>query len=528
MPYSVRLPAVSSPAANQVPGVSVVVITYTPPQSAALQFLSLEPLVLLKPAQTLESHENPDAQLHVRYRHLSPEARAQQLRLERLTALDPTRAADLRPGQAKHTAAGSGLRMAVILMNAADEPFARGRPPDEQMYGAAGKGLALLVRASASACRALSSSLRQPLVRGHSIKDVSASVRQLDLRLRQIAVWPALGRRLRVQRRHERVPVCELSARYIGLWNGVWLVANDLILGGAVGSFVCEHHEQIAQACAGWLRDNTIVQADEVLVWLGQWPGGLKLNAELSLFFGDMYRGTIDVYALFVFAPLEQALPRLVYAIGLAGSLAGLTMLLSLAADLLAVATLHLSILHRIARAILGAFTSMLFALFRLFRGKKRNWLRGGRIDNATYDADQLLLGTILFTILIFLFPTVMTYHVVFALARLGIVSTRVLLDTALALLNHLPLFALMLRLKDPARLPSSVRLAWAAPPDGDADGHEPLRAAHFELHSVPLGLGDIFAGYSDHLVGLTALPRLCLGVLTGAPIDPIDTIAQG
>ena len=118
--------------------------------------------------------------------------------------------------------------------------------------------------------------------------------------------------------------------------------------------------------------------------------------------------------------------------------------------------------------------------------------------------------------------------NVAVALARLGIVSTRILLDTALALLNHLPLFALMLRLKDPARLPSSVRLAWTAPPDGDADGHEPLRAAHFELHSVPLGLGDIFAGYSDHLVGLTALPRLCLGVLTGAPIDPIDTIAQG
>lgn len=46
--------------------------------------------------------------------------------------------------------------------------------------------------------------------------------------------------------------------------------------------------------------------------------------------------------------------------------------------------------------------------------GKKRNMLRH-RIDSCDYDLDQLLLGTILFTLLTFLFPTIIVYYLTFA-----------------------------------------------------------------------------------------------------------------
>lgn len=49
--------------------------------------------------------------------------------------------------------------------------------------------------------------------------------------------------------------------------------------------------------------------------------------------------------------------------------------------------------------------------------GKKRNMLRN-RIDACDYDLDQLLLGTCLFTLLTFLFPTVLIYYITFALVR--------------------------------------------------------------------------------------------------------------
>lgn len=49
----------------------------------------------------------------------------------------------------------------------------------------------------------------------------------------------------------------------------------------------------------------------------------------------------------------------------------------------------------------------------RLFRGKKNNVLRR-RIDSCDYSLDQLLLGTMLFTLLAFLFPTTFVYYLLF------------------------------------------------------------------------------------------------------------------
>ena len=92
-------------------------------------------------------------------------------------------------------------------------------------------------------------------------------------------------------------------------------------------------------------------------------------------------------------------------------------------------------------------------SLFHLFRGKKHNVLRN-RIDSCDYDLDQLLLGTILFTLLFFLLPTVGVFYLTFTSARMAIISLKAALDTSLACLNHFPLFALMLRVKDPRRLP--------------------------------------------------------------------------
>ena len=56
---------------------------------------------------------------------------------------------------------------------------------------------------------------------------------------------------------------------------------------------------------------------------------------------------------------------------------------------------------------------TVLSSLWRLFRGKKWNVLRK-RVDSASFDVDQLFVGTLLFTVLLFLLPTVALYYVVF------------------------------------------------------------------------------------------------------------------
>ena len=129
----------------------------------------------------------------------------------------------------------------------------------------------------------------------------------------------------------------------------------------------------------------------------------------------------------------------------------------ALLSDLLSIITIHIYSFYIASARIFNWQLSIIISLFHLFRGKKGNVLRN-RIDSCDYDLDQLLLGTILFTVLFFLLPTVVIFYLAFVSAQILIISLKAALDTWLAFLNHFPLFALMLRVKDPGRLPSTVR----------------------------------------------------------------------
>ena len=121
--------------------------------------------------------------------------------------------------------------------------------------------------------------------------------------------------------------------------------------------------------------------------------------------------------------------------------------------DLLSLLTVHIYCFYVASARIYHWQLTIIGSLFHLFRGKKHNVLRN-RIDSCDYDLDQLLLGTILFTLLFFLLPTIVVFYFTFASARMAIISLKAVLDTLLACLNHFPLFALMLRIKDSRRLP--------------------------------------------------------------------------
>ncbi len=153
-----------------------------------------------------------------------------------------------------------------------------------------------------------------------------------------------------------------------------------------------------------------------------------------------------------IISSLRPFLPHLVYFIGFS-SFAGASMPIALFSDLLSVLTLHIYCFYVASARIYNWQLTIIISLFHLFRGKKRNVLRN-RIDSCDYDLDQLLLGTIFFTLLFFLLPTVLVFYLTFASARMAIITLKAVLDTLLACLNHFPLFALMLRIKDSRRLP--------------------------------------------------------------------------
>lgn len=283
-----------------------------------------------------------------------------------------------------------------------------------------------------------------------ALKDWSATAQQIEIRLQQFCYWPMQYVKLR-QRKTTWASVTTSHPDYIRFYNSLWLVANDVIIGIAVGSYIIEHADWVAMQINDLLSAYTVQALQRSISWLMGWPAGLKLNGDLAAFLGDLFLWVIDYWASCIDA-LTPALPKVVWFIGFS-SFAGASMPLAMFSDLLSALTIHIYSFYLASARIYHWQLTILQSLFHLFRGKKHNVLRN-RIDSCDYDLDQLLVGTILFTLLFFLLPTVMVFYLNFALARMAIISMKAGFDTMLSCLNHFPLFALMLRVKDSRRLP--------------------------------------------------------------------------
>lgn len=116
----------------------------------------------------------------------------------------------------------------------------------------------------------------------------------------------------------------------------------------------------------------------------------------------------------------------------------GATGVLAFLWDALRLLHVHLEILSLAFRGVFRAELYLLAALWRVFRGKKRNVLRN-RTDSMQYDSIQLLLGSILFAVTLFLFTTVLVYHVFFSLCHLAVAVTLNLLRAAILCLREWP-----------------------------------------------------------------------------------------
>ncbi|KAJ7479897.1 N-acetylglucosaminyl transferase component-domain-containing protein [Mycena latifolia] len=285
------------------------------------------------------------------------------------------------------------------------------------------------------------------------LKDFSSTsgfLQQLDVRAEQAEF---LTHEVTPLRQHDLTSVPVFSARYTNFFNTVWLILNDITIGVAFGSFLCENNIVLARMLNHLIEVFLIDWVCWVLRWLDSWPAGLKLNTELSRFYSHTFSDLVALWGS-VLHHGAPYLPAILYAFGIL-SASGMTTAIALLSDLLALLTVHIYVCYFLSRALYARLLRTGGSLWNLFRGKRFNVLRN-RTDAWAYDTDQLLFGTILFTLLAFLFPTVLAYYALFAMMRLGTILLNAGLETQLAFMNHFPLFALMLRAKDPWRLPGS------------------------------------------------------------------------
>jgi phosphatidylinositol glycan class Q protein len=129
-----------------------------------------------------------------------------------------------------------------------------------------------------------------------ALMDISATAQQIDIRLQQSCYWPIQYLTLR-RRKANWESITNSHPEYIRFYNSLWLVANDVIMGIAVGTFIIENasyvEAHVDMIFSAWSVDGL----RRMISWLMGWPGGLKLNTELAAFLGDLFLWVIDYWA---------------------------------------------------------------------------------------------------------------------------------------------------------------------------------------------------------------------------------------
>ncbi|XP_051569822.1 phosphatidylinositol N-acetylglucosaminyltransferase subunit Q-like [Myxocyprinus asiaticus] len=203
------------------------------------------------------------------------------------------------------------------------------------------------------------------------------------------------------------------------------------------------------------VADHVAKELQELLQWLMGAPAGLKMNRSLDQVLGRFFLYHIHLWISYIHL-MSPFIERILWYVGLSACL-GLTFALSIVSDIVALLTFHIYCFYVYGARLYCLKICGLSSLWRLFRGKKWNVLRQ-RVDSCSYDLDQLFIGTLLFTILLFLLPTTALYYLVFTLLRLVVVLFQGVIHLSVDFINSFPLFAIGLRFCRPYRLAEGVK----------------------------------------------------------------------
>lgn len=176
-----------------------------------------------------------------------------------------------------------------------------------------------------------------------------------------------------------------------------------------------------------------------LLQWLSGSPAGLKLNGPFNIMMGRFFMYHIKLW--WIFLSVAQPLLELLFSIFLILGRLGVTCQAAILEDLLFLVSFHIYCIYVYAARVYYLQLYGLQSLWRLFLGRKHNPLRE-RVDSCEYSPDQLFVGTLTFTIILFLLPTTLMYYVVFTTMRLVLLSLSGTLTQACFIFHALPVFS--------------------------------------------------------------------------------------
>ncbi|CAN1291934.1 N-acetylglucosaminyl-phosphatidylinositol biosynthetic protein gpi1 [Linum perenne] len=276
--------------------------------------------------------------------------------------------------------------------------------------------------------------------------------RNFEIRCSQITYWPIF-----LEDDSIRLRACVEYAERAALHrHSMWTsLLVDLFFGNLIGMVLFFHAESV------WLWVSLFAKAstNEILrsgcVWLMGVPAGFKLNTELAGILGMISLNAIQIWStLWVF--IDFLVIYFIKGLAVLGAVSGVTIPAALVIDIVGIGTAHVSALHWGISVVYSSQIQALGAIWRLFRGRKRNPLRL-RLDSYDYTVKQHVVGSLLFTPLLLLLPTTSVFYIFFTILNTAITMVCTMIDVIISTIHGTPYFKIFLWLSRPRRFPSGI-----------------------------------------------------------------------
>ncbi|XP_026469655.1 phosphatidylinositol N-acetylglucosaminyltransferase subunit Q [Ctenocephalides felis] len=226
----------------------------------------------------------------------------------------------------------------------------------------------------------------------------------------------------------------------------------------AVGCFVLWKIKDIYQPVEPLLdgAEYIVMYLRELLSSLMGSPVGLKLNKAFNTMLGKCFLYHIELWWIF----LVQLSPWICHSFNVLFCLGtlGISYQSAMICDIISLTTFHVHCIYVYAAKLYNIQVKGLKALWRLFLGRKYNPLRD-RVDSCSYSNRQLFIGTLGFTIFLFLLPTTTLYYIVFTVLRIIMLVIMEVLDWIRELLHSMPIYTSLLWLFGSVAVPSTAHL---------------------------------------------------------------------
>ncbi len=311
--------------------------------------------------------------------------------------------------------------------------------------------------------------------------DYSATLSQLLFRYRVFQGWVDSYRRWRETSNPVERRKIELS-----LWTSVSIVLVDILVGGICAWFLCYRPEVffVPIQRAYLYLNNEVLQS--VVAWLMGSPAGLQMNRNMVVFLGTISLTVVTYWDALIsfcltssgYIDVDWVVSRSLASIS---CIFGMSALTSLLIDLASFVFFHIFFLCLGASRLWNATVKIVVSFTHFFSGKKYNVLKH-RVDNHEFNIDQLILGTVFLSMVVFLSPTVLVFYITYILLWSGVVLLQLAMRSVVSFFSVFPLLLFVYR----SEIPNSKQIIRIESPKDKGE-------VMYQVTTVPLSTGDIF-----------------------------------